>query len=155
MLPIADLGTPHVIRPPTGWRALDIYAYFTRFLSWKQTTICSATLGGIRPTGQHGPASVWGDDARRPRTVFKKGCLKMSLLIPVYRLQLVRGIKFRTDARQIHGPQDAAALLSAYPDGADRESFYSTRRHHGARDRPPRGGRRHVGPRRCPPLRRF
>lgn len=50
--------------------------------------------GGIRPTGQHGPASVWGDDARRPRTVFQKGRLKMSLLIPVYRLQLVRGSSF-------------------------------------------------------------
>lgn len=47
----------------------------------------------------------------------------MSVFVPIYRLQLVREANFRTASKRIYGPQDAAAILSAYLDGADREHF--------------------------------
>lgn len=47
----------------------------------------------------------------------------MAVTIPVYRLQLVRDAHFRTQAKQIRQPQDAAAILSAYLDGMSQEHF--------------------------------
>lgn len=47
----------------------------------------------------------------------------MSVTIPVYDLRIVRTTSFRTEAKQINGPEDAAAILSGYLADADRERF--------------------------------